>query len=92
MWNICYTSKVALQSGISLRPGTAVFLVNSDGSQHHVGLFIGNDTVIEAKDTAYGVVTSKLSHWDELGELTDVDYTNEGTDGTRWCRKIRSVV
>jgi len=45
-----------------------------------VGLFIGNDTVIEAKGTAYGVVTSKLSHWDEWGELTGVDYTNEGSE------------
>ena len=80
MWNKYCTSKGTLQSGITLRPGTAVFLVNSAGSRHHVGLFIGNDTVIEAKGTAYGVVTSKLSHWDEWGELTGVDYTNEGSE------------
>ena len=43
-----------------------------------MGLFIGDDTVIEAKGTAYGIVTSKLSHWDEWGELNGVDYTNEG--------------
>jgi cell wall-associated NlpC family hydrolase len=80
MWNKYCTSKGTLQSGITIRPGTAVFLVNSAGSRHHVGLFIGNDTVIEAKGTAYGVVTSKLSHWDEWGELTGVDYTNEGSE------------
>ena len=78
MWNKYCTSKGTLQGGITIRPGTAVFLVNSAGSRHHVGLFIGDDTVIEAKGTAYGVVTSKLSHWDEWGELTGVDYTNEG--------------
>jgi len=80
MWNKYCTSKGTLQSGITIRPGTAVFLVNSAGSRHHVGLFIGDDTVIEAKGTAYGVVTSKLSHWDEWGELTGVDYTNEGSE------------
>jgi peptidoglycan hydrolase-like protein with peptidoglycan-binding domain len=80
MWNKYCTSKGTLQGGITIRPGTAVFLVNSAGSRHHVGLFIGNDTVIEAKGTAYGVVTSKLSHWDEWGELTGVDYTNEGSE------------
>ena len=80
IWNKYCTSKSTLQSGITIRPGTAVFLVNSAGSRHHVGLFIGDDTVIEAKGTAYGVVTSKLSHWDEWGELTGVDYTNEGSE------------
>ena len=80
MWNKYCTSKGTLQSGITIRPGTAVFLVNSAGSRHHVGLFIGDDTVIEAKGTAYGIVTSKLSHWDEWGELTGVDYTNEGSE------------
>jgi len=80
MWNKYCTSKGTLQSGITIRPGTAVFLVNNAGSRHHVGLFIGNDTVIEAKGTAYGVVTSKLSHWDEWGELIGVDYTNEGSE------------
>ena len=80
MWNKYCTSKGKLQSGITIRPGTAVFLVNSAGSRHHVGLFIGDDTVIEAKGTAFGVVTSKLSHWDEWGELPGVDYTNEGSE------------
>ena len=80
MWNKYCTNKGTLQGGITIRPGTAVFLVNNAGSRHHVGLFIGDDTVIEAKGTAYGVVTSKLSHWDEWGELTGVDYTNEGSE------------
>ena len=28
----------------------------------------------------YGVIISKLSHWDEWGELVGVDYTNEGSE------------
>ena len=60
--------------GIKLRPGTAVFLLNSTG-RHHIGLYVGDNTVIEAKGTKWGVVTSKPSHWDEWGELKDVDYS-----------------
>lgn len=69
--------------GQPIKPGTAVFLYRaSDNNRHHIGLYIGNDTVIEAKGTNYGVVTSKLSHWDEWGELKDVNYSDvEGDEG-----------
>lgn len=63
--------------GEPIKPGTAVFLYRaSDNNRHHIGLYIGNDTVIEAKGTQYGVVTSKLSHWNEWGELKDVNYSD----------------
>lgn len=65
----------ARADGEPMKAGTAVFLLK-DGSRHHIGLYIGGDTVIEAKGTKWGVVTSKTSHWDEWGELSDVDYTN----------------
>ncbi len=58
MWKNSCTTQGALQNGITLRPGTAVFLVNSAVSRHHVGPFIGNHTVIEAKGTSYNVITS----------------------------------
>lgn len=60
--------------GIALKPGTAVFLLNDTG-RHHIGLYIGDDTVIEAKGTKWGVVTSHADHWDEWGELKQVDYS-----------------
>ena len=60
--------------GIALRPGTAVFLLNDTG-RHHIGLYVGDNTVIEAKGTKYGIVTSKPTHWDEWGELKQVDYS-----------------
>lgn len=60
--------------GIALRPGTAVFLLNDTG-RHHIGLYVGNNTVIEAKGTKWGVVTSATPHWDEWGELSAVDYS-----------------
>lgn len=57
-------------------PGTAVFLQGKEAHIHHVGVYIGADTVIEAKGTVYGVVTSRLNHWDHWGELKMVDYTD----------------
>lgn len=60
--------------GIAIRPGTAVFLLNETG-RHHIGLYIGDGFCIEAKGTKWGVVASKTSHWDEWGELKDVDYS-----------------
>ena len=57
-------------------PGSAVFLQGKEPKIHHVGVYIGNDTVIEAKGTIYGVVTSHLNHWDHWGELDMVDYTD----------------
>lgn len=86
IWNQYCSSKGKLSKGQRadgqpIKPGTAVFLYRaSDGNRHHIGLYVGDDTVIEAKGTRYGVVTSKLSHWDEWGELKDVDYS-EGSSG-----------
>lgn len=62
--------------GKPVLPGTAVFLQGTQDHIHHVGVYIGNDTVVEAKGTIYGVTTSHLAHWDHWGELTMVDYTH----------------
>lgn len=48
-------------------PGRLVFR-GSNQTMKHVGVFVGNNTVIEAKGHAYGVITSKFSgggwtHW-----------------------------
>lgn len=74
MWKKYTTNKGTLTGEMSIRPGTAVFTVGSDGVRGHVGLYIGDDVCIEAKGTAYGVVTSPLSRWDEWGELVGVEY------------------
>ena len=60
--------------GIAIRPGTAVFLLNETG-RHHIGLYIGGGLCIEAKGTKWGVVASQTTHWDEWGELKEVDYS-----------------
>lgn len=75
MWN-SYTDmerRGAVGGVMTIHPGTAVFQ-EKDGSRHHVGLYVGvgkygAETVIEAQGTRTGVVESKLSAWDEWGEL-----------------------
>lgn len=64
--------------GKELKPGTAVF--TGTRSEHgHIGLYIGNGWVIEAKGTQYGVVKSKVteSKWTWWGELKEVLYSAE---------------
>ena len=65
--------------GEPLKPGTAVYKFNASEGYHHVGLYIGEGTAIEAKGTAYGVVKSKIgSGWTHWGELKGVDYAEKG--------------
>ncbi len=80
MWKKYMVAKGTLKNGRrddgqDLKPGTAVFKV-SGTNYHHVGLYIGNGTVIEAKGTYYGVVTSAISTWHAWGEMKGVDYGN----------------
>lgn len=62
-------------------PGSLVFLQGNQEKIHHVGVYIGDDTCIEAKGTKSGVVTSQLSHWDHWGQCKLIDYSAE-TDET----------
>jgi len=61
--------------GQALKPGSAVF-TGTESDHGHVGLFIGGDTVIEAKGTQAGVIKSKVTDkkWTFWGELKGVDY------------------
>lgn len=61
----------------SMKPGTAVFTCKASGNKGHIGLYIGNGTVIEAQGTQAGVCTSKLntSKWTYYGLLKDVAYS-----------------
>lgn len=79
IWNK-YTSMTGRVEGtLSIRPGTAVFMLN-DGRRTHIGLYIGGGKCIEAQGTRSGVVESDLSRWDEWGQLTDVDYAGIPAD------------
>lgn len=64
----------------NLEPGTAVFKVRAGTKYadkldwYHIGLYVGGTTVIEAKGTRYGVVTSRLSDWHAWGTLKGIEY------------------
>lgn len=83
MWNKYCMDKGKIvngkkENGEELKPGTAVFLYKAaENNRHHVGVYIGGGKCIEAKGTYYGVVQSDISHWDEWGEIKDVDYGNQ---------------
>lgn len=74
-------SKGKRTDGMVLLPGTAVFTGTED-NHGHVGLYVGDGTVIEAKGTQYGVVTSKVTDkkWTFWGELKGVDYAEASAD------------
>ena len=73
-----YCSLTGKKGSKDLLPGTAVF-TGTEQSKPHIGLFIGNNTVIEAKGTTAGVITSSLSDkkWTFWGELKDVHYEGQ---------------
>lgn len=73
IWDRYCVRKGTLTQDQTLKPGTALFRTNGD-DQYHIGLYVGNDTVIEAKSTLYGVTTSKVKTWDEWAELKGVEY------------------
>lgn len=56
--------------------GCAVFTGDTANDHPHVGLYVGDNTVIEAKGTVDGVIASKLteSRWKWYGELKNVSY------------------
>ena len=74
----CTQNKGRLTTALkrTILPGSALFTGETAGKHPHVGLYIGDDTVIEAKGTVAGVVTSKLTDkkWTFYGELKNVAY------------------
>lgn len=67
-------------TGDDMPIGCLVFKYDPEqNSRYHVGIYIGGETVIEAKGTYYGVVTSTAAEWDEWGLLCCVDYDGDGT-------------
>ena len=71
--------------GQELKPGTAVFVWKEAKKKYtHVGLYVGNGTVIEAIGAQQGVIASKVSNkkWTNWGELTGVDYSGATPEPT----------
>ena len=74
----CTSNKGKLTAALkrTILPGSAVFTGETAGNHPHVGLYIGNNEVIEAKGTINGVVKSNLTDkkWTFYGELKEVIY------------------
>ena len=88
MWDKYCTAKGELKDGRradgqEMLPGTAVFTYSSKtGKRGHVGLYIGDGYVIEARGAYYGVVKTALKSrpWVEWGELKGVDYSGQSPE------------
>ena len=52
-----------------------VFRRGKDGKMSHIGVYIGNDTVIEAKGADYGVVQTSLKDgsWTNYGVVSGLE-------------------
>lgn len=87
MWRK-YSTETGKIGEIELVPGMPVYKIRNwksteagnpwygsePGDVYHVGLYIGNDQVVEAKGTRYGVVYSKLKEWTHAGKLKYTEY------------------
>ena len=89
-----YESSRVRGDDMSKFPGIAGYLVYFDNLKH-VGVYVGNNTVVEARGHAYGVVTSKVtnSKWGRWSDYWAVEYpdTPSGGDEVKYSdiREIR---
>ena len=94
MWNSYVTERSDLTGGVRadgkpMYPGDPVFrrkLENGKWNRHHVGYYMGDGLVVEARGTQYGVVSNLdggqgrgLTQWDETAHWKGMDY-GEGVD------------
>lgn len=81
MWDKSLSEKGEI-AGKKLPDGALVFKLRDGDDYYHVGVYVGNDKVVEAKSTFAGVVESKLSVWTHYGLLKGISYT-KGVDGLK---------
>lgn len=74
-------------------PGIAVFR-GTPGNMAHIGLYIGNGEVIDARSSGKGVVRTKKAayKWTHWGRLADVDYSETEDEPTVLEVKWRGTV
>lgn len=76
-------------------PGIAVFR-GTPGNMAHIGLYIGNGEVVDARGSSAGVLRGTLQSygkWTHWGKLTDVNY-DEGNEPvmaeTKWSGSVKT--
>lgn len=70
-----------VQDGGYIPAGCLVFKTRNKVDRYHVGLYLGNGQVLEARGASSGVVISKLGAWNEWGMLQDLG-ESEGDDSS----------
>lgn len=62
--------------GKPIPTGALVFKCRNGSDFYHVGIYVGDNRVVEAQGTQTGVVETKLSTWTHYGLLKDLGYSN----------------
>jgi cell wall-associated NlpC family hydrolase len=74
----------------SLLPGDLVFVADKNNHISHVGVYIGNEEVIHARGTAYGVVkTPVLAYFNKFGRLKCFENDIDRLSITQICEKVK---
>lgn len=86
---------------LSIKVGSLLFKGN-DTQKSHVGIYVGNNTIVEAKGHNYGVISSSYnSTWKYYAEYYAVDYNEQPTpqydikfdsDICKYCQGITLTV
>lgn len=76
------SNKGKLDSSVKLVPGMGVFKYSTKykNPYYHVGIYIGNNSVIEAQGTYRGVIKSSLFGWTHYGYWKFVDWSEAEGD------------
>jgi hypothetical protein len=73
-----YLSKLDVLLGSNAIPvGALVFKLRNGSDFHHVGIYVGDNLVVEARGSKTGVTTSQLGTWTHYGLIKGVDYGTE---------------
>ena len=98
MWDKYCTDKGTLKSGgrsdgLLLKPGSAIYTGTKDGNHNHVGMYIGDGTVLEAGGVQKGVCLTPItaSKWKCWGEMKRVDYSGETPEPSKPILRRGSV-
>ena len=98
MWDKYCTDKGTLKSGgrsdgLQLKPGSAIYTGTKDGDHNHVGMYIGDGTVLEAGGVQKGVCLTPItaSKWKCWGEMKRVDYSGETPEPSKPILRRGSV-
>lgn len=86
--NSQYKNSVAekgeLKSGMTIKPGCGVFKYDAtlQNPYYHVGIYVGNGKVVEARGTYKGVIQSDLFGWSHYGYWKNIDWTASDGSGS----------